>query len=761
MKRSFNFFLCFFTFISGVFMCQAQKSYTIQFDQTGKIIDGLPENLKPGDSIYFRVLGDVPTSLAETLKLKIQDVKNYGERIKDNTFLKNTYTDFLGIDNSAFMDYQLPLSRDGYPSPIDTTGKVTAYKIKIFDLTCTTCGSAVNASYDICTTRLFVKKNGLEVDVKDNTGKYSPSGKGIPLGPNNKIEFSLLKDDRYKEFVFKYFSLCIKDTADINKLNATKNIIKVLNKQAIKLVGNIDSVKKLLVDTESNLLLKDTVRFAKDINVALQLIISAENIDNEYHLLLPIAHQWVYDWLWYTGGIPKFNPFPFISPGDFKEPDTSDLPALRFLLAKYQEEFTAPHKYNNIFDSINKITKRINRIKNSFLRYKQDIKKNDSIMKDFSVTEYILNNFFFYDSSSFWMRNHDASNKEKWLNPAGKQEYDESNRIMILSHNLKKNQTVNITISVTPFVEYSSIDEGPNGLPNPLGQVAFLKSTNGKSSWESKQSSKETKSSLLKKQEEQLAKLRQAILDNINNLSKERRQLSDTIKEADYILDSNNHGFYKPNLNIKSTKDNTPLYHTEVANDGGNLKGPNKVTYTFDTTSVPTAKVSLKDTTKIKNGSPTGGVTFTYQVNKLYRILPFIGYAFVPSQIYTLQLNSTGTAPANLTISRTSIAYAGLKIELGKRGENIRSDKAIWKFSLDGGFSIPISAKEYFLGVGCDIVPGVCVNAGVMIYPYQWYDFLNSQYVVDYNTYRPGFYFGVSTDPAFVAEVAKLLNLTK
>ncbi|HTA82976.1 MAG TPA: hypothetical protein VK783_08585 [Bacteroidia bacterium] len=198
---------------------------------------------------------------------------------------------------------------------------------------------------------------------------------------------------------------------------------------------------------------------------------------------------------------------------------------------------------------------------------------------------------------------------------------------------------------------------------------------------------------------------------------------------------------------------------------------PTQVSYSA-TINAPIKKDTAKTpkTATNTNTNPPASMTYSYRVDKRYRIMPFAGVAFCTTRFTNFALNSSGTAPAKLTEVNITSTVVGIRYYFEKT--DIRNDNLFWqkhdcrclllsRLSFDLGVGIPNPISNIYTGIGIDIVPGFNLNFGALFNGYSYYNFLNSQYVVVHDTYRPGFYIGISTDAAVVMEVAKLLNLSK
>lgn len=240
---------------------------------------------------------------------------------------------------------------------------------------------------------------------------------------------------------------------------------------------------------------------------------------------------------------------------------------------------------------------------------------------------------------------------------------------------------------------------------------------------------------------------------------------------------------HTPYTKLQTGKVDT-VYHTTLINSNviATVSTPNIVSYTFTNTVTnnvsPDTSNNSKKTGQTSNNASPGSTTKAmpaisnvYKIDKLYRILPFVGVAYCTTQFTNLTLNTAGNAPVKLTIVNQLSTVVGLKFYLQKT--NIRSDKFftqqsdggrclfLSRTSIDIGVGIPNPINNLYGGIGFDLIPGININFGALLQGYPTYSFLNTQYMVETDTYRGSFYIGISTDASAVFQIAKLLNLTK
>jgi hypothetical protein len=79
--------------------------------------------------------------------------------------------------------------------------------------------------------------------------------------------------------------------------------------------------------------------------------------------------------------------------------------------------------------------------------------------------------------------------------------------------------------------------------------------------------------------------------------------------------------------------------------------------------------------------------------------------------------------------------------------------------------NIAVEAKNplgnVFTGIGLDIWPGFCINAGAAFNRYKYNVYTNGELSRSDFLYRTGIYVGLSTDINLFTDLAKFLNLTK
>jgi hypothetical protein len=92
-----------------------------------------------------------------------------------------------------------------------------------------------------------------------------------------------------------------------------------------------------------------------------------------------------------------------------------------------------------------------------------------------------------------------------------------------------------------------------------------------------------------------------------------------------------------------------------------------------------------------------------------------------------------------------------------------RSGRKLWPSRTS--INIAVEAKNplgnVFTGVGLDIWPGFCINAGAAFNRYKYNVYNNGELSRSDYLYRTGIYVGLSTDINLFTDLARFLNLTK
>ncbi|WP_276484471.1 hypothetical protein [Paraflavitalea pollutisoli] len=733
-------------FFIPVLFCWAvswgQKTWTIQVDKAGKIGPVLPERLGRTDNIQLN-LNDPEESFDKYKNAYVNQLKRaeslIAEMRKDADKMKVLSTLF-GISNG---DINLVVNEIKQAIANPLSGASFNY-IPSF--------SAAQQKY-----YKVVLKNTASI-INDAFGP-NQTGNALlvtPKGSESRIGFEIRKTDAYRKLVFEWFT-------KTNGLYAQLIDASVLPKfqQEIKsLVPRVelfaDSCKKIIADLlkERKAGLHDDKLLIK-YKVLLETIISRgaelnKEIDQMLALYVPKVvatsnKDWVLKWLWYqTTVMPATNPFGF-GEGLAKRPDTSALGSLRIKL-QTRESFLKSNldrlkdkQLDSLLDVIESYKKQLQSIEQTVAAYVQQEKVSNTNKEVFCTTTFALNNGVLFvdgtDNNYYWMRHHDAATNYEIINDRLTDEYLETDPVIILAHNLQPNQKASLNLT------FKEIENDQSLLSDILiPQIKALKA------------SQTGTGSGAAVRVDQLLAASDSVIDELTNRLQDIRIYN---KAIDYLMGQSN-----PPLQLEEQTDKSKAYHSEVTNPVKKVKGPRKATYYLNTVVL---NAQGGDSLKLDK-VPTD--TFSYRINKLYRLFPMAGIAWVPQRLASVNRDSAG----NFSIDQEATVkfVVGLKVYLRKT--DIRSPQFITGKDRDGkplllsrtsitvAFDVKKPMDNIYTGVGFDLWPGFCFNVGGMFNKYHYKSYKDGKVFQDKKPYRAAFFMGLSTDLTLFAELGKFLN---
>jgi hypothetical protein len=434
---------------------------------------------------------------------------------------------------------------------------------------------------------------------------------------------------------------------------------------------------------------------------------------------------------------------------------------------------TGIYKPDVLVKAIEDETSDISKQVDSAKKNKASAAKNDSLTAKNETVYTPLNSFILYATSYkyktapeknpvFYMRHHDGADNYQLMDDAYKKEYLENDKEFILANNLTKDQKPIATVTTTLITNDGSKLGGEIGAaaPNLAGStppeipfccifnyvISVQKETNFCHQFDSAKESIK----LLRSWDS----LYDKCIDNI----KEKPQ-KDPVYRSQLLTSLQEDG---PEMVKYSISDNIPA----VTKNGNSTQQANQTNSTA--TSTATGNNSSNAT---PNSTTTQPGSFTYRVDKLYHIWPMIGIAYSYTTFTTLQVNSAGTAPAHLVIANPATVFAGVKVYIRKT--DIRSTRFftdeddngrnlfLSRLSLNFAIAIPKPLNNMFGGVGIDLWPGLNINCGIQLNSYSNYLFSSTQYSVESDNYRCGFYIGIATDASVLNDLIKLFSSAK
>lgn len=729
--------------LGSCYYSQGQKNYTIALEDSGKIRSTLPERLDSSNTLLFRV--NDPVGSFNNYKKMLTD--KAGQAVKQLEKLK-TEKDQMDILDTVYGIKET-----------DITAVITQLKATIANPIAT--GSAVWVPRFSTTDHLYYK---VELSSAKNSPKDSMTANIeskplaiIPVTDKTEIGFTVYKKEPFKKLVYNWLQQTAQTYVNIDfpSLRKLKQDITADQDSANRFATKVESLnKKNETDKESKV--KELIDEADDLIKKIET--TTVNLDkalpkNTIHAA--DYKQWILHWLWYQKGtMPAFNPFNFTLEENLgNEPDTSKLESLRLKIQSREElykKMTRLSQIDSIINEIEALRKEKYDLEKAASRFAKQKGNNDKAIAEFSVTARQLNEGIVMvgknDNTSpfLWMRHHDASTGYQLISDDDKGEYLETDKVIILTHNLRPNERTVLNIQFTEITnDMSLLAEGLSPAIAKLKDAARGLNLN-------------------------------ADLPNINsNLKKLTNDLTTKISKIRNLLLALQ--LYQPALkyllaqsnaktDIEETIDRVNSYHSQVANPPKKITGPKKASYSM--TTVTSNKGNNAAAPASASPAPD---TFSYRVNKLYRMFPMAGINYTANRFNAI--DGGGSGQTKNTEDAHVHFVIGLKVFLNKI--DIRSPKfftgtddhgkslLLSRISLQVGFEIPKPLRNVYGGIGLDLWPGFCISAGVVANKYTYNVYNAGQAVQSSSLYRPGFYTGISTDISLFTDIAKFLNISK
>ncbi|MGB5006110.1 MAG: hypothetical protein WBO39_04185 [Ferruginibacter sp.] len=708
------------------------QTHSLQTDGTGRIIGNLPELVFNGNNINFKI-NDPKESFALYEKM-LADKANRAKR---------QLTKLLADAEK-----------------MDILSKV--YGISVTDINNVIANLNIVIANQFAAAQTYIPvftvnyKKYYSVVVPDSTESFEAnaiSGNLAITSPadGRKMIFTLSKTVPFKKLTYDWLQTTKSDYSG----NFNPDIFVVLHEQLKARVKTIEAYLETiepllkrapnytLADVPAlNAVSQSAVRFTIDADNFIRTRLSQINLSSQYK-------DWVLKWLWYqTNYMPALNPFNFKVEGNIgTEPDTSKLEFLR-LQIQAREEFyksidmkkTSTQQLDTIINEAVTLRKEKSAIEKAAKDFTTTKTNNDKAILDFGNTSVQLNEGMLVvgkDTGSilYWQRHHDASNNYQMLNENITDEYREDDRVVILSHNLKPGEVAKISLSFKDITNDAS--QLSDGLSPLIGQLS--KAANALGAFAAAGGAEPTAAH----------NARIEAQGNVVKLIGKITELQAFEKALEYLVLQSN-----PVIEIKETVDKTSSYHSELSNPPKKITGPKKATYYMNTETAGNEG----------NKNKTVPDTFTYRINKLYRIFPMAGAFYTTNQFVEMKEGKINELPhtrfvvgLKVYVKKTDIRNT--KFFTGKDEHN----KRLWKSrtSVQVAFDAQKPLRNIYLGAGLDLWPGFCVSVGAVASKYTYTEFSNGETVRSRELYRPGLYVGVSTDISLFTDVVKFLNLSK
>ncbi|MDF2190187.1 hypothetical protein [Paraflavitalea sp. CAU 1676] len=718
----------------------AQQTSDIQFDRTGKITSSLPERFGKEDKVIFR-MSDSKESFENYLK-------NYKDRLrqaistlttlkddKQKMKLLEVVYDIKGSD----IDLVIAELKTLVDAPV---GNDVVYMPRFKE---------ADKNY-IGFTLGNTAVAGAEV-VAPNANTAPMAVK--PFGPDAQINFSVTKKDPFKKLVMGWLQSTKDSYGGAIDLGPVQQVVAAIEKTAAEVGAFAGKVRPDIarfteesVSGDENALIKKYTPLFNEIlqqTGKFQGQVDALNKKLITTVALHDKKNWMLKWLWYQRNqLPALNPLGF-SESIGAAPDTSMLEGIRTRL-QVRETFLKsnldklkPAQIDSVLNVIDADKKKINEVQKAVKKFAENSSLNSKAATSFSTVSTDLYNGILYveDKSNiyYWMRHHNAAANYQLMNTLETDEFLETDKVVILAHNLTPNERASLNLSFAAITNDASL---------LTDQLLPVIATLG--------------SAILKTGGPGMVTLKQKAAEadkGLRRLVASLEELQDNTRYLDYLLQQSN-----PPLDIEERTEKSMAYHSEVTNPVKKEKGPRKATYYLNTVVL---NAQGGDSVKLDK-VPTD--TFSYRINKLYRLFPMAGIAWVPQRLASVSQDSTGKFSIN---EEAAVKFVvGLKVYLRKT--DIRSPKFITARGRDGepliwsrtsltlAFDIKKPLDNIYTGVGLDLWPGFCVNFGGMFNKYNFKSYKNGQVFKENKQYRGAFYMGVSTDLTLFAELSKFLG---
>ncbi len=765
-------------------------AYNLVFDQKGQLHGNLPQNFFPDDQLSFYVGGK---DLAqEQQKLFFQKAKVALEHlhvIQDDKNLTKILQMVYGLSAGDLADLEADYKKLIAPNPAKPND--TALYIPRIPL---------QATY-----YYTVSSDDINPSVQIPLNANIACGCGAswkPIYPDqNTINILLtrinLYNKRVNEWLDRTKDMLVPVTADrITRLNALDTHLQTNLNELTTIMTKVNAK-----DTAGISNAQVTKLIADDANLNTK-------IENEVNLNRSVGgvndnlRNWMKYWFWYQRSpMPSLNPFPFFQDQDIV-PDTSHLMALRSKIAFYQNALKNGSSSSSSLtdDQVTKDVKKIDSCNTAIQAQLSSFQNatalkatNKKLIDSFATTASVLNREIFVvsgtkkDDPIFWMRHHNAANHSEEMNFTPEKEYVESDHVVILTHNLTHSQQASVSLAYQPVVvDESQLGDLLNNSINLYNTSQTAATTGGGLNFELYSWKGNVPTRVIAH-----AHSDQLTASNIKKIQADIKNLMSLDRVIKYVVKQKN-----PEVAIQTITDTAAVYHAQKeltpsvissqlakytvgvtqapASSSANPTAPNSasakgapanaltITATATTTAVPVT------TAAGATSKPNPVDTFRYRVNKLYRIYPMAGFAFTLNNFISVASNSAGTAPGLATSQPQSHYIGGLKVFFEKT--DIRNTSFMWEddehgnplfwtrthFDLAVDLGTPLN--NIYTGFGLDPIPGAAFNFGVVWNRYNYYQYSGGQQIINRSLYRPGFYIGLSTDAAVVAQIIKLFK---
>ena len=739
----------------------------IKMNGKGKLLGGLPDSIPNHSQLQFKVSDPdegIPAYEAK-LKLRLTKVAENLDHLLADADKLSLLSDVYGIKNEDIVKIE--------------------NEIKAFD---SSTPAAVPAHPDLPdygkgdSNYFAVKAPYLNEPVSFDPSNPSPFIDCLVKDDQTEWDFLITKTDPFRKLTYAWLTqkkTDFKQPIDIQAWAEAKRDIDALVKKANESVDKIESYYK-----EHNSAFTDADLGDLNRHIANLVTLKGEITDLTTTLkgeitAVPLQQdkQWVLEWLWYQEDtLPSLNPLPFGVHSNFgPEPDKEQIGILRDKIAARDSYIKNPDfgklplsQVDAIVQEKGELNKTLGKLLEDSVKYAKALAKNDSAEKAFLTLTKNLNSEIVFVGPDphypYFMRHHNARAFNELMNKHEASEYLEDDRVVILAHNVLQNENETLQISFAPVSSDGSPIATTVVSAITLAGKAVVKTTPPGAS-DTTSLSYRAKSGLH---------------SSLIAVAKSLRQLQSVAKEVDYLSIQTN-----PDFPTKENPDKDTLYHSIVLYPPNKVLGPKTAKYYINRTPAGDKGAAAPDPGKdskdakgaagdaAQKPAPSSGIyalpadTFSYRINKLYRVFPMAGLAYT---FNTFNDNTTDTTGHQTITSEAHARFiVGLKVYLRKT--DIRSGKLPWqtdnsgnklwlsRISVNAAVDVAYPLNNFFGGASLDILPGVSLGGGAVFNRYSYMKF-NSETAIESKTlYRTGFYASLTTDLTLVASLLKLVNL--
>jgi len=693
----------------------------IRFNQNGQLIGGMPSILRKGDKIFFAIEGKDFTN--SRLQKTIKEYKD--ELVKINYENLSIESRLLFPDSTTFEEYKKNIGT--YLPKIDTITINTIYQLTVqyrvkdgylksaspkFNITKLPCNSVAISDVFVVPCELAADQIGFTLTrqnidnilmanyLKENKDCYGQWGQ---YAPNfDKVKNDFIKKAKVIEDSLRAFDYSILMGSVTDSLPS-------------------ENLQKLMKDTNN--------------------IISIDTYLEKALLNVPENKEWMKKWLWLTGlNTPAMNPFDKI------KIDNNGILNIDKELTATQRRIDAIGlviKNSQLTDNNGKVIKQyldeLDTLQQKVVELtdkKKDLTTRKEAYEKWLIEREIRSNLL-YAGTLFvseaeqinWMPHYDALNNYRLSNAPNSIPGVVANidAVHPLVFNLRHGTKAFAEETVTPFPLTTPITDAFNAWGGMFdGIVGIVKTEKKKLEFE-----------------------------------KKKLEFDEAVAKTKWL-----NAQTAPPLQINLKPSTDTLYHTDwaEAKEIKEKKGAVKIGYDL---SVSDGKTATK---VVKNAS--------YKQYDLPRFWYGVGLAYIPKPRYTSVYDETKGLFINNAEPQQLDIVVGTKIypfrpmnqmrtcklarytHYGRRYNQLRGNGHINRLSVFVGLGVRYKfLRNYFVGLGYDIIPGINVNAGYNFYFKRTYEIENGKLLNSYERLASGgVYYSITTDVEVFKRLVQLIN---